>query len=147
MIEKMENKKEVEEKRIRARGGMGILLLLLLLMVLSIAAVVFGIVFLAKESFVLGGILLGAGILFSCIVGPILFAGLKVLKPNEALVLTLFGKYYGTLTGPGFFYVNPFVTAVNPAAQPASALQGSTDPGQRRCRRRARRYCPERRSL
>ena len=54
MIEKMENKKEVEEKRIRARGGMGILLLLLLLMVLSIAAVVFGIVFLAKESFVLG---------------------------------------------------------------------------------------------
>lgn len=53
MIEKMENKKEVEEKRIRARGGMGILLLLLLLMVLSIAAVVFGIVFLAKESFVL----------------------------------------------------------------------------------------------
>lgn len=129
MIEKMENKKEVEEKRIRARGGMGILLLLLLLMVLSIAAVVFGIVFLAKESFVLGGILLGAGILFSCIVGPILFAGLKVLKPNEALVLTLFGKYYGTLTGPGFFYVNPFVTAVNPAAQPASALQGSTDPG------------------
>lgn len=63
MIEKMENKKEVEEKRIRARGGMGILLLLLLLMVLSIAAVVFGIVFLAKESFVLGGILLGAGIL------------------------------------------------------------------------------------
>ena len=79
--------------------------------------------------FVLGGILLGAGILFSCIVGPILFAGLKVLKPNEALVLTLFGKYYGTLTGPGFFYVNPFVTAVNPAAQPASALQGSTDPG------------------
>ena len=129
MIEKMENKKEVEEKRIRARGGMGILLLLLLLMVLSIAAVVFGIVFLAKESFVLGGILLGAGILFSCIVGPILFGGLKVLKPNEALVLTLFGKYYGTLTGPGFFYVNPFVTAVNPAAQPASALQGSTDPG------------------
>ena len=103
MIEKMENKKEVEEKRIRARGGMGILLLLLLLMVLSIAAVVFGIVFLAKESFVLGGILLGAGILFSCIVGPILFAGLKVLKPNEALVLTLFGKYYGTLTGPGFY--------------------------------------------
>lgn len=30
MIEKMENKKEVEEKRIWARGGMGILLLLLL---------------------------------------------------------------------------------------------------------------------
>ena len=128
MIEKMENKKEVEEKRIRARGGMGILLLLLLLMVLSIAAVVFGIVFLAKESFVLGGILLGAGILFSCIVGPILFAGLKVLKPNEALVLTLFGKYYGTLTGPGFFYVNPFVTAVNPGRAASVSVAGKHRP-------------------
>ena len=129
MIEKMENKKEVEEKRIRARGGMGILLLLLLLMVLSIAAVVFGIVFLAKESFVLGVILLGAGILFSCIVGPILFAGLKVLKPNEALVLTLFGKYYGTLTGPGFFYVNPFVTAGNPASVSVAGKHRPRDSG------------------
>ena len=42
--------------------------------------------------------------------------GLKVLKPNEALVLTLFGKYVGTLKGDGFFYVNPFCTAFNPAA-------------------------------
>ena len=127
---------------------MGILLLLLLLMVLSIAAVVFGIVFLAKESFVLGGILLGAGILFSCIVEwPILFAGLKVLKPNEALVLTLFGKYYGTLTDLGFFYVNPFVTAVNPAAQPASALQGSTDPGTAALQAAGQAVLSERRSL
>lgn len=42
--------------------------------------------------------------------------GLKVLKPNEALVLTLFGKYVGTLKGDGFFFVNPFCTAFNPAA-------------------------------
>lgn len=46
----------------------------------------------------------------------ILLPGLKVLKPQEALVLTLFGKYYGTLKGEGFYYVNPFCTAVNPAA-------------------------------
>lgn len=123
------NKKEVEERHIQAKGGMGVLFLLLFLMAVSIAAVVFGIIFLAEESFVLGGILLGVGILFSCVVGPILFEGLKVLKPNEALVLTLFGQYYGTLTGPGFFYVNPFVTAVNPAVQPAGALQSSSDPG------------------
>ena len=87
------NKKEVEERHIQAKGGMGVLFLLLFLMAVSIAAVVFGIIFLAEESFVLGGILLGVGILFSCVVGPILFAGLKVLKPNEALVLTLFGQY------------------------------------------------------
>lgn len=43
--------------------------------------------------------------------------GLKVLKPQEALVLTLFGKYVGTLKGDGFYLVNPFCTAVNPAAK------------------------------
>ncbi|MCR5279889.1 MAG: SPFH domain-containing protein [Lachnospiraceae bacterium] len=48
--------------------------------------------------------------------GWILLLGLKVLKPNEALVLTLFGKYVGTLKGDGFFWVNPFCTSFNPAA-------------------------------
>jgi regulator of protease activity HflC (stomatin/prohibitin superfamily) len=43
--------------------------------------------------------------------------GLKVLKPQEALVLTLFGKYYGTLKGEGFYAVNPFCVSVNPAAK------------------------------
>ncbi|WP_029319120.1 SPFH domain-containing protein [Butyrivibrio sp. AE3004] len=42
--------------------------------------------------------------------------GLKVLKPGEALVLTLFGKYIGTLKEDGFYFVNPFCTAFNPAA-------------------------------
>ena len=47
----------------------------------------------------------------------ILWLGLKVLKPQEALVLTLFGKYVGTLKEPGFYFVNPFCSAVNPAAK------------------------------
>ena len=42
--------------------------------------------------------------------------GLRILKPQEALVLTLFGKYVGTLKGEGFYAVNPFCVAVNPAA-------------------------------
>ena len=46
-----------------------------------------------------------------------MFAGLKILRPNEALVLTLFGKYYGTLRKEGFYFVNPFVTALNPATK------------------------------
>ena len=49
-------------------------------------------------------------------VGWILFLGLKVLGPQEALVLTLFGKYVGTLKDAGFYFVNPFCVAVNPAA-------------------------------
>lgn len=43
--------------------------------------------------------------------------GLKVLRPQEALVLTLFGKYVGTIKGEGFYSVNPFCVAVNPAAK------------------------------
>ena len=40
-----------------------------------------------------------------------------MLKPQEALVLTLFGKYIGTLKEHGFYYVNPFCSAINPAAK------------------------------
>ena len=41
--------------------------------------------------------------------------GFKLLQPNEAYVLTLFGKYYGTLKTDGFYWTNPFCSAVNPA--------------------------------
>ena len=51
-----------------------------------------------------------------CAVGMFFFAGLKVVRPQEALVLTLFGKYYGSIKTDGFFFVNPFCQAVNPAA-------------------------------
>lgn len=47
----------------------------------------------------------------------LLWPGLKVLKPQEALVLTLFGHYVGTIREPGFYFVNPFCSAVNPAAK------------------------------
>ncbi len=49
-------------------------------------------------------------------IGWIPFLGLRILKPQEALVLTLFGKYIGTIKGEGFYFVNPFCQSVNPAA-------------------------------
>ena len=57
-----------------------------------------------------------ASIVYTC-VGWIFFLGLKVVGPQEALVLTLFGKYYGTIKEEGFYFVNPFCVAVNPAAE------------------------------
>ncbi len=71
------------------------------------------------------GVVLGAGTypavlgisIFLLCVTWLLWPGLKVLRPQEALVLTLFGKYIGTLREPGFYFVNPFCTAVNPAAK------------------------------
>lgn len=47
----------------------------------------------------------------------VLIAGFKVLQPKEALVLTLFGKYYGTILQDGFYFVNPFCVSVNPSTK------------------------------
>lgn len=40
--------------------------------------------------------------------------GFKILRPQEAMVLTVFGKYIGTLRGAGFHFVNPFAQSVTP---------------------------------
>ena len=61
--------------------------------------------------------------------GIIPFFGFKVIKPQEALVLTLFGKYTGTLKEPGFYFVNPFSSAVNPAAKTRLGQSGDVDSG------------------
>ena len=92
------------------KNGMAMLLILL-------AAAVTGLAFffwcISAEG---GSVIIGVFCLFVSIVALFLMAGLKVLKPQEALVLTLFGKYVGTLKGEGFYWVNPFCSAVNPAA-------------------------------
>ena len=105
----------MKEKQLHAMNGMAALLLTLLLWILS-----FGLV-------AAGGIMMDAGIGFGIplfvvgiiwlFIGWIPFLGLKILKPQEALVLTVFGKYTGTLRGEGFYCVNPFSVAVNPAAK------------------------------
>lgn len=112
-----ERSMQYEEIITKSRNGMAVLLLNILLMLGSVACFIWGIILADSGSKVkLGIVLIVVGGIYSFLIGPILFAGLKVLKPNEALVLTLFGKYYGTLRGEGFFFVNPFVSAVNPAA-------------------------------
>lgn len=112
----------MEEKvLVGKKNGMLVLLLELLLIAASITGVVFGGITLDK-----GGnpVLLVISIIVLC-VGWIPLCGLRVLKPQEALVLTLFGKYIGTLKGEGFYWVNPFCTSVNPAA--ATKLNQSGD--------------------
>ena len=110
----------MQEKVLNHRkNGMPVLLLILL----AYVAAVLGVVFSAMNLLVLPMVV--------CIVwlalGWILLPGLKVLKPQEALVLTLFGKYIGTLKGAGFYWVNPFCTAVNPAAATKLNQSGDVD--------------------
>ncbi|MDR2558183.1 MAG: SPFH domain-containing protein [Oscillospiraceae bacterium] len=117
----MENKKVVNvEKLAKAASGMAVLILNILLTIAAVAGCVAGGLML-EDGESSGLVLLIVGIIYLCLICPFLFGGLRVLKPNEALVLTLFGKYYGTLKGDGFFFVNPFVSAVNPAFNTTTA--------------------------
>ncbi len=119
----MERKQtQYEEKLLKAPSGMAVLLLDILLMLLFAAGIVWGIFLILEGHGVSGVLLLVLGGVYDCFVGWILLAGIKVLKPNEALVLTLFGRYLGTLKGEGMFFVNPFCSAVNPAAEGARAV-------------------------
>ena len=93
------------------RNGMAMLLLLIAVTVLGLGLFVTSI---AVTGWMVIPGLLG---LAAAVVALVCFGGLKVLKPQEALVLTLFGNYVGTLKGEGFYWVNPFCTAVNPAAR------------------------------
>ncbi len=88
--------------------GMPMLLVIILGLIAATGMILFG--FIGEVSGALGAL----GILLWIIL-PICIGGLKVLKPQEALVLTLFCKYKGTLKGEGFYFVNPFCTAINPA--------------------------------
>ena len=110
------------------KNGMGMLLLLILLYLGALALVIFSGVQLddGRMGFIP---LMVLGVLWLAI-GWIPFCGLKVLKPQEALVLTLFGKYIGTLKEEGFYFVNPFCSAVNPAAKTKLNQSGDVDGGQ-----------------
>ena len=103
-----EEGKIMEEKIInKGKNGMAMLMLILLMFFGGIALIVVG----AMN----GPLLIVVGVL-ALVVSCFLMPGLKILKPQEALVLTLFGKYVGTLKGDGFYFVNPFCVAVNPAS-------------------------------
>ncbi len=45
---------------------------------------------------------------FLSVFGVFLLTGLRAVSPNESLVLTLFGKYIGTIRQNGFCWTNPF---------------------------------------
>ena len=103
------------------------LLLFCLLYLIAIAGCVLSAIALEHEFNALPVI---AGLVVSIIwlcIGWIPFLGLKVLKPQEALVLTLFGNYIGTLKEAGFYFVNPFCTSVNPASKTKLSQSGDVD--------------------
>ena len=120
MEDKFLTTKMTEKILTNKKNGMGVLLGTIVLLLGGVFLCIFG----AATN----PLLTMVGILILCL-GWIPFLGLKVLKPQEALVLTLFGKYIGTLKGDGFYAVNPFCTSVNPAAKTRLGQSGDVDGG------------------
>ena len=110
----------MHEKQLKAGSGMLALIVIIATILVSIGLIVWGVT--------VGALPCVLGIL-GVIVGAISFAGLKILNPKEALVLTLFGNYIGTLREPGFYFVHPFCTAVNPSAKTKIGQSADVDDG------------------
>ena len=105
------------------KNGMPVLLLTLALYIAAVAGVIFGAMRIDGGR---GPLLFIVSMAYVAL-GWIPLCGLKVVGPQEALVLTLFGKYYGSIKENGFYFVNPFCTAVNPAAETRLNQSGDVD--------------------
>ena len=106
------NEKILQNKK----NGMRLLVLTTLGMIASLVLTIFGGMTMDSGNEALGIPVFAVGLVWLCL-GWIPYLGLRILKPQEALVLTLFGKYVGTIKGEGFYAVNPFCSSVNPAAK------------------------------
>ena len=109
---------QIKEKEIKAVSGWLMLFVVIVMVFGGIALMAGGVVLTGgddapQNAGFLALVALGVVVMLA---GLICGKGLKGIAPNEALVLTLFGKYYGSIKRDGFFFINPFCTAVNPAA-------------------------------
>ena len=91
-----------QEREIRGLSGWMMTFVLAAL----VAGTVFGIVSAARDASPLFVVLWTVALVFACFC----FAGLTVVNPNQAKVLTLFGVYKGTIKSAGFWWVNPLTT-------------------------------------
>lgn len=79
-------------------------------LVLSIIMIVNSIIALDASNGSFGGWQLGGSCLL-LLVNIIMWCGFLMLEPNEARVTTWFGKYSGTFSRTGFYWICPFYTA------------------------------------
>ena len=108
----------IKEKQLKGINGWLMLVVTLIVAIGGLVAMIVGFALVGgdeipanPEFFALAG---AGGVLL--IAGCVMINGFKIISPNEAAVLTLFGKYHGTLKKDGFFFVNPFCATVNPAS-------------------------------
>ena len=101
----MENK-EFEFKSTVLNGFL-MLFANLALLAITIYLIVLSIIVLSETNGSDGGWMLGGSIVL-LLVNIIIWCGFMQLEPNEARVTTWFGKYGGTFSQTGYFWINPF---------------------------------------
>lgn len=106
----------IEEKILHAKSGFTGIILEALILVLTIVVFVFA-GFAASPAIYTGAAIIGSLLI---ILFCIFCASFKVVSPNEAIVMTVFGKYYGTIKEPGFYFVNPFAVTCRPQGRTSS---------------------------
>lgn len=115
----------MNEKILKTKSnGFAALFIIVLMIIFAIASFISSISFLKNGPLTVVGVLLS---IFLFIASIFSFSGLKVVKPQEAIVLTLFGEYTGSIKEPGFYFVNPFSVSVNPAAKTKLGQSGDVD--------------------
>ncbi len=120
---------KIEERELRAKSGVAMLIVLLICELLSLGLIAVGIVMTEASGSLLapGIVIISVASIMALIVIPISFGGLKIVRPNEAMVFTLFGKYYGTIKKSGYYYINPFASCFSPTYNAAkNAAVGKT---------------------
>ena len=122
---------DIKEKKAPAGSGLMMLPLLILLQSGTLLAFVFGCILTDRGATGFSIFLLVAGAVFGFLIIPFMWAGLKIVKPNEAVVLVLFGKFHGVLKEAGYYYTNPFAVATgrrrqNPNLTVSVSQEGSS---------------------
>lgn len=109
-----EKKNEVKEREITRRNGFIMVFAILGVGVLALLCALMCALCNNMHSTVgtIAGAMFGFAGVVLFVVFCVMWAGFHVLNPNEAMVLTLFGKYYGTIKQEGFYYTNPFARPV-----------------------------------
>lgn len=99
----------MENKEFEFKGGSmnGFLMLVLVLAMTAIMIYCFICSVGPNEEFVKIPFFTGIAILIATIIG---LCGFSMQEPNEAKVLTFFGKYVGTFRKTGFYWINPFMS-------------------------------------
>lgn len=98
------------EKKFEGKVYSGFLMLIvsLTLMLASIFLTIYGIMLLVNETNGSDGAISLVGGILVLVISIILMCGFLILEPNEARVITWFGKYAGTFTDTGYYWINPF---------------------------------------